>query len=73
MDYRHFLAALTALAAIALGAVIVANPTPQDRCRAAGYADAVHILQPDGRTREWVCATYAEFPAVPRFANLKDL
>lgn len=51
--------AATILAGLAVGAlsILAAAPTPAARCQDAGYADALHILQPDGKTREWMCYT----------------
>lgn len=50
----RFCLAVLALSAAALG-VLAATPTPADRCRAAGYDTAVHMIQPDGHSREWLC------------------
>lgn len=53
---RHRLAAVAAFVIAAMTGLIAATaPTPADQCRAAGYADALHILQPDGKSREWLC------------------
>lgn len=64
-----------ALAALSLAASLTAAQTPADRCHSAGYSDAVHILQPDGQTRRWLCFTLPsdDLKTPYRAAYLSDL
>jgi poly(3-hydroxybutyrate) depolymerase len=70
---HRFVAAVLALCSVPL-AVLALTPSPTDRCHAAGYAQALHIVQPDGETREWLCFTPpADDTSAPKFAYLKEI